>query len=161
MKSYGGNDGCKFLQCVESKQKLTCPWVNPGLRDTQMYESLQLTSKAQTEPLCFYKYISRHIALFSSHQVNGGFPLIWHKELTDTWRKDEEAFVKAFATRSSKVAAIGFQAAPKITLIHDESKHLPIAHTCANELLCFVSETTMADDDAALTTHTWKTVNVS
>uniref|UniRef100_A0A3P9DC31 Uncharacterized protein n=1 Tax=Maylandia zebra TaxID=106582 RepID=A0A3P9DC31_9CICH len=31
-------------------------------------------------------------------------------------------------------SAIGFQPAPKITFIHDESKHLPIAHTCANEL---------------------------
>lgn len=62
----------EFLQCVESKQKFTCPWPNPC--DTQMYESLQLTTKAQTEPLCFYKYISRHIALFLSHQVNGGFP---------------------------------------------------------------------------------------
>lgn len=52
--------------------------VRESIQDyvTQMYESLQLTSKAQTEPLCFYKYISRHIALFSSHQVNGGFPLI-------------------------------------------------------------------------------------
>lgn len=60
--------------------------------------------------------------------------------------------MKAFATRSSKVPAIGFQAAPKITFIRDESKHLPIVHTCANELQRFVSETTMADDDAALTT---------
>lgn len=73
-----------------------------------------------------------------------------------TLTKDEEAFVKAlrpshilaFATGSSKVPAIGFQPAPKITFIHDESKHLPIAHTCANELQLFVNETTMADDDA-------------
>ncbi|XP_076735673.1 G2/M phase-specific E3 ubiquitin-protein ligase isoform X2 [Maylandia zebra] len=72
-----------------------------------------------------------------------------------TLTKDEEAFVKAlrpghslaFATGSSKVPAIGFQPAPKITFIHDESKHLPIAHTCANELQLFVNET-MADDDA-------------
>ncbi|XP_039477026.1 G2/M phase-specific E3 ubiquitin-protein ligase-like isoform X2 [Oreochromis aureus] len=84
-----------------------------------------------------------------------------NKELRDalgerTLTKDEEAFVKAlrpghilaFATGSSKVPAIGFQPAPKITFIHDESKHLPIAHTCANELLLFVNETTMADDDA-------------
>ncbi|XP_039899760.1 G2/M phase-specific E3 ubiquitin-protein ligase-like isoform X1 [Simochromis diagramma] len=81
-----------------------------------------------------------------------------NKELRDslgerTLTKDEEAFVKAlrpghilaFATGSSKVPAIGFQPAPKITLIHDESKHLPIAHTCANELQLFVNET-MADD---------------
>ncbi|XP_039860953.1 G2/M phase-specific E3 ubiquitin-protein ligase-like [Simochromis diagramma] len=84
-----------------------------------------------------------------------------NKELRDslgerTLTKDEEAFVKAlrpghilaFATGSSKVPAIGFQPAPKITFIHDESKHLPIAHTCANELQLFVNETTMADDDA-------------
>uniref|UniRef100_A0A3Q4MD59 HECT domain-containing protein n=1 Tax=Neolamprologus brichardi TaxID=32507 RepID=A0A3Q4MD59_NEOBR len=38
--------------------------------------------------------------------------------------------ILAFATGSSKVPAIGFQPAPKITFIHDESKHLPIAHTC-------------------------------
>uniref|UniRef100_A0A3P9CPW6 HECT domain-containing protein n=1 Tax=Maylandia zebra TaxID=106582 RepID=A0A3P9CPW6_9CICH len=69
-----------------------------------------------------------------------------------TLTKDEEAFVKAlrpghilaFATGSSKVPAIGFQPAPKITFIHDESKHLPIAHTCANKLQLFVNETTMA-----------------
>ncbi|CAI5672223.1 unnamed protein product [Oreochromis niloticus] len=83
------------------------------------------------------------------------------KELRDalgerTLTKDEEAFVKAlrpchilaFATGSSKVPAIGFQPPPKITFIHDESKHLPIAHTCANELQLFVNETAMADDDA-------------
>uniref|UniRef100_A0A3B4G2C5 Uncharacterized protein n=1 Tax=Pundamilia nyererei TaxID=303518 RepID=A0A3B4G2C5_9CICH len=27
------------------------------------------------------------------------------------------------------LGAMGFQPAPKITFIHDESKHLPIAHT--------------------------------
>ncbi|KAL3976407.1 hypothetical protein ACER0C_022293 [Sarotherodon galilaeus] len=66
-----------------------------------------------------------------------------NKELRDalgerTLTKDEEAFVKAlrpghilaFATGSSKVPAIGFQPPPKITFIHDESKHLPIAHKC-------------------------------
>uniref|UniRef100_A0A3P9CMS0 HECT domain-containing protein n=1 Tax=Maylandia zebra TaxID=106582 RepID=A0A3P9CMS0_9CICH len=36
------------------------------------------------------------------------------------------------------LGAMGFQPAPKITFIHDESKHLPIAHTCANELQLFL-----------------------
>uniref|UniRef100_A0A3P9BGG6 HECT domain-containing protein n=1 Tax=Maylandia zebra TaxID=106582 RepID=A0A3P9BGG6_9CICH len=63
-------------------------------------------------------------------------------------RKMLPGHILAFATGSSKVPAIGFQPAPKITFIHDESKHLPIAHTCANELQLFVNETTMADDDA-------------
>lgn len=31
--------------------------------------------------------------------------------------------------------------------IHDEKKHLPIAHTCANELHLFVNAKTMADAD--------------
>ncbi|KAL7393799.1 hypothetical protein ABVT39_016110 [Epinephelus coioides] len=81
------------------------------------------------------------------------------KELRDTFgdrtlTKDEEAFLKtlspghilAFATRS-KVPAVGFHPTPKLTFIHDESKHLPIAHTCANELHLFVNATTLADDD--------------
>ncbi|XP_026074339.1 uncharacterized protein LOC113053478 [Carassius auratus] len=83
-----------------------------------------------------------------------------NKELRDTYgdrtlTNDEEAFLKilspghilAFATGSSKVPAIGFHPAPKLMFIHDEKKHLPIAHTCANELHLFVNAKTMADDD--------------
>ncbi|XP_039672786.1 uncharacterized protein LOC120569038 [Perca fluviatilis] len=83
-----------------------------------------------------------------------------NKELRDTYgdrtlTNDEEAFLKtlspghilAFATGSSKVPAIGFHPTPKLIFIHDEKKHLPIAHTCANELHLFVNTTTMADDD--------------
>ncbi|XP_060776326.1 uncharacterized protein LOC132885827 [Neoarius graeffei] len=82
------------------------------------------------------------------------------KELRDTFgdrtlTKDEEDFLKtlspghilAFATGSSKVPAIGFHPSPKLIFIHDDNKHLPIAHTCANELLLFVNTKTMADDD--------------
>lgn len=43
--------------------------------------------------------------------------------------------------------AIGFHPTPKLTFIHDESKHLPIAHTCANELQFFVNATTADDDE--------------
>lgn len=98
--------------------------------------------------------------MISSLQVITGFPLLLDKELRDTYgertlTKDEEAFLKtlspghilAFATGSSKVPAIGFHPTPKIIFIHDENKHLPVAHTCANELQLFVNATTMADDD--------------
>ncbi|XDV12078.1 hypothetical protein PO909_000822 [Leuciscus waleckii] len=83
-----------------------------------------------------------------------------NKELRDTYgdrtlTNDEEAFLKtlspghilAFATGSRKVPAIGFHPSPKLMFIHDEKKHLPIAHTCANELHLFVNAKTMADDD--------------
>nr|XP_055049467.1 uncharacterized protein LOC129434869 [Misgurnus anguillicaudatus] len=83
-----------------------------------------------------------------------------NKELRDTYgdrtlTSSEEAFLKtlrpghilAFATGSSKVPAIGFHPSPKLMFIHDEKKHLPIAHTCANELHLFVNTKTMADDD--------------
>lgn len=82
------------------------------------------------------------------------------KELRDTYgdmtlTTDEEAFLKtlspghilAFATGSSKVPATGFHPTPRLQFIHDENKHLPIAHTCANELHLFVNATTVADDD--------------
>ncbi|KAM7382246.1 hypothetical protein PAMA_012892 [Pampus argenteus] len=83
-----------------------------------------------------------------------------NKELRDTYgdrtlTKDEEAFLNtlspghilAFATGSSKVPVIGFHPTPKLIFIHDEDRHLPNAHTCANELHLFVNATTMADDD--------------
>ncbi|KAM7413787.1 hypothetical protein PAMA_020923 [Pampus argenteus] len=83
-----------------------------------------------------------------------------NKELRETYgdrtlTKDEEAFLNtlspghilAFATESSKVPAIGFHPTPKLIFIHDEDRHLPNAHTCANELHLFVNATTMADDD--------------
>lgn len=86
--------------------------------------------------------------------------MLLDKDLRDTFAdrtltEDEEAFLKAlspghilaFATWSSKVPAVGFHPTPKITFIHEESKHLPIAHTCANELQLFVNAKTMADDD--------------
>ncbi|KAK0152026.1 G2/M phase-specific E3 ubiquitin-protein ligase [Merluccius polli] len=49
--------------------------------------------------------------------------------------------------KPSKVPAIGFHPTPKLIFIHDENKHLSIAHTCANELHLFVNATTMADDE--------------
>ncbi|XP_057712045.1 uncharacterized protein LOC130929111 [Corythoichthys intestinalis] len=69
--------------------------------------------------------------------------------------KDEEAFLKtlspahilAFATGSSRVPATGFHPTPKLVFVHDDNKHLPIAHTCSNELLLFVNSKTTADDD--------------
>ncbi|XP_031172194.2 G2/M phase-specific E3 ubiquitin-protein ligase-like isoform X1 [Sander lucioperca] len=83
-----------------------------------------------------------------------------NKELRETYgdrtlTNDEEAFLKtlspghilAFATGSSKVPAIGFHPTPKLIFIHDDKKHLPIVHTCANELHLFVNATTMADDE--------------
>lgn len=92
--------------------------------------------------------------------ANTALYLLLDKDLRGTFTdwtltEDEEAFLKtlspshilAFATGSSKIPAIGFHPAPKLTFIHDEYKHLPIAHTCANELQVFVNETTVADDD--------------
>lgn len=74
---------------------------------------------------------------------NTVFPLLLDKELRETFgdrilTKDEEAFVDAlspghilaFATGSSRVPAIGFHPTPRLAFIHDESKHLPIAHVC-------------------------------
>lgn len=100
-----------------------------------------------------------NLSIFKS-PVNTGFPLLLDKELRDTYgdrtlTNDEEAFLKTlspghilpFATGSSKVPAIGFHPSPKLMFIHDEKKHLPIAHTCANELHLFVNAKTMADDD--------------
>lgn len=86
--------------------------------------------------------------------------MVLDKELKDTFgertlTKEEESFLEAlspghilaFATGSSKVPAVGFHPPPKLTFIHDEGKHFPIAHTCANELQLFVNTRTMADDD--------------
>ncbi|KAK0150726.1 Zinc finger MYM-type protein 1 [Merluccius polli] len=47
--------------------------------------------------------------------------------------------ILAFATGSSKVPAIGYSPSPKLTFVHDDTKHLPIAHTCSNELQIFVN----------------------
>lgn len=83
-----------------------------------------------------------------------------NKDLRDTFgdrtlTQDEKAFLNtlspghilAFATGSSKVPAIGFHPSPKLVFVHDENKHIPTAHTCANELNLFVNTKTMADDD--------------
>lgn len=53
----------------------------------------------------------------------------------------------AFATGSSKVPAVRFLPHPKISFVHDETKHYPVAHTCSNELQIFVNAKNMADDD--------------
>ncbi|XP_031164657.1 G2/M phase-specific E3 ubiquitin-protein ligase-like [Sander lucioperca] len=53
--------------------------------------------------------------------------------------------ILAFATGSSKVPAIGFFPSPKLTFVHDDTKHLPIAHTCSNELQIF-NRKNLADD---------------
>lgn len=45
----------------------------------------------------------------------------------------------AFATRSSRVPAIGFLPSPKLTFIHDDTKHIPVANTCSNDLHIFVN----------------------
>ncbi|KAL0969895.1 hypothetical protein UPYG_G00234150 [Umbra pygmaea] len=55
--------------------------------------------------------------------------------------------ILAFATGSSKVPAIGFVPTPKLTFVHDDTKHLPLAHTCSNELQIFVNKNNLADDD--------------
>ncbi|KAL7376812.1 hypothetical protein ABVT39_016296 [Epinephelus coioides] len=55
--------------------------------------------------------------------------------------------ILAFATGSTKVPAIGFFPSPKLTFVHDDTKHLPIAHTCSNELQIFVNRNNLADDD--------------
>ncbi|XP_056438179.1 G2/M phase-specific E3 ubiquitin-protein ligase-like isoform X2 [Gadus chalcogrammus] len=55
--------------------------------------------------------------------------------------------ILAFATGSSKVPAIGFSPSPKLTFVHDDTKHLLIAHTCSNELQIFVNRKNLADDD--------------
>nr|XP_033488754.1 uncharacterized protein LOC117260782 [Epinephelus lanceolatus] len=55
--------------------------------------------------------------------------------------------ILAFATGSTKVPAIGFFPSPKLTFVHDDTKHLPIAHTCSNELQIFVNRKNLADDD--------------
>ncbi|KAK0138681.1 G2/M phase-specific E3 ubiquitin-protein ligase [Merluccius polli] len=55
--------------------------------------------------------------------------------------------ILAFATGSSKVPAIGFSPSPKLTFVHDDTKHLPIAHTCSNELQIFVNRKNLADDN--------------
>lgn len=55
--------------------------------------------------------------------------------------------ILAYATGSSQVPAVGFHPHPKVTFIHDEKKHHPIAHTCSNELQIFVNSKNLADDD--------------
>uniref|UniRef100_A0A3Q2ZXN9 HECT domain-containing protein n=1 Tax=Kryptolebias marmoratus TaxID=37003 RepID=A0A3Q2ZXN9_KRYMA len=60
---------------------------------------------------------------------------------------NRDVHILAFATGSSKVPAIGFHPSPKLTFVHDEHKHLPVAHTCVNELQLFVNAATAADDD--------------
>ena len=55
--------------------------------------------------------------------------------------------ILAFATGSSKVPAIGFVPTPKRSFVHDDTKHLPLAHTCSNELQIFVNRNNLADDD--------------
>ena len=55
--------------------------------------------------------------------------------------------ILAFATGSSKVPAIGCSPSPKLTFVHDDTKHLLIAHTCSNELQIFVNRKNLADDD--------------
>ncbi|XP_062320750.1 uncharacterized protein LOC134022994 [Osmerus eperlanus] len=55
--------------------------------------------------------------------------------------------ILAFATGSSKVPAIGFVPTPKLSFVHDDTKHLPLAHTCSNELQIFVNRKNLADDD--------------
>lgn len=45
----------------------------------------------------------------------------------------------AFATGSSRVLAIGFLPSPKLIFVHDDTKHIPIANTCSNDLQIFVN----------------------
>lgn len=77
--------------------------------------------------------------------------LLNSRELTE----EEKAFIHtltpghilAFATGSGKVPAIGFNPSPKLTFVHDDTKHLPIAHTCSNEIQIFVNTKMLAEDD--------------
>ncbi|CAL9692713.1 unnamed protein product [Knipowitschia caucasica] len=55
--------------------------------------------------------------------------------------------ILAYATGSSNVPAIGFFPSPKLTFVHDDTKHLPIAHTCSNELQLFVNKKNLEDDN--------------
>ncbi|XP_029015587.1 G2/M phase-specific E3 ubiquitin-protein ligase-like isoform X2 [Betta splendens] len=55
--------------------------------------------------------------------------------------------ILAFATGSSQVPATGFLPSPKLTFVHDETKHLPVSHTCSNELQMFVNKKNLEDDD--------------
>ncbi|XP_063754128.1 apoptosis-resistant E3 ubiquitin protein ligase 1-like [Eleginops maclovinus] len=54
--------------------------------------------------------------------------------------------ILAFVTGSSQVPATGFEPYPKMSFVHDD-KHLPIAHTCSNELQLFINSKTLADGD--------------
>lgn len=85
---------------------------------------------------------------------------VQNKDLLERFEKrtlteEEQEFVQnlglglilAFVTGCSKVPATGFQPSPKISFVHDDEKHLPIAHTCSNELQLFVNPKTMGDDD--------------
>ena len=72
-----------------------------------------------------------------------------------TLTEEEQAFILtlnpghilAFATGSSRVPATGFPPSPKLTFVHDDTKHLPVAHTCSNELQIFVDKKNLTDDD--------------
>ncbi|XP_063078396.1 G2/M phase-specific E3 ubiquitin-protein ligase-like [Engraulis encrasicolus] len=55
--------------------------------------------------------------------------------------------ILAYATGSSRVPAIGFRPSPKLVFVHDGGKNLPVAHTCANELLLFVNTKMIAAND--------------
>ncbi|XP_064640697.1 uncharacterized protein LOC135495745 [Lineus longissimus] len=70
--------------------------------------------------------------------------------------KTEQAAIKAFASRvtcghilafatgASEVPPMGFEPRAHISFVHDDSKVLPSANTCANELKLFVNAMTIA-----------------
>lgn len=47
-----------------------------------------------------------------------------------------------FATGSTNFPTTGFQPNPTITFVHDETKTIPSAHTCANMLYLYVNKET-------------------
>lgn len=88
------------------------------------------------------------------------FSTLIEKEVSEhfharTLTEEEQAFILtlnpghilAFATGSSRVPATGFPPSPKLTFVHDDTKHLPVAHTCSNELQIFVDKKNLTDDD--------------
>ncbi len=51
-----------------------------------------------------------------------------------------------FATGACGIPAIGFDPSPSCCFVHDESKRIPCAQTCANTLYLYVNAKTVEED---------------
>ena len=110
----------------------------------------------------FFKQVT-HIFVMSIFSVFCIFFTVIEKEIGEhlharTLTEEKRAFILtlnpghilAFATGSSRVSAIGFLPSPKLTFVHDDTKHIPVAYTCSHELQIFVNRNNLTDDDGCV-----------